>query len=217
MLVRCDGVHPLEQAVGGPQRKEIVDCGSEADCLRGHRDARLEPLRRGREGRALHPYDLDHRATREERWHRVEEVVAAPQDADAGRPKHLVAAEGEEVDTERGDVDRHVWDRLAGVEDDERTDRMRSGCDPAHWCDSAQHVALVCQCDDPSALGDDGVETVHGVIEIEAAVVIDADPAEHRSGLVTDLLPRHEIGVVLHLGHDNLVTRREHESLGPSG
>ena len=62
----------------------------------------------------------DHVAATEERRHRVEQLLAAPQHADARRPAHLVAAEGDEVGVPRlhvGDVVRHV---LAGVDDGQR-------------------------------------------------------------------------------------------------
>ena len=73
----------------------------------------------------------DHVAAAEERRHRVEQCLAAPQHADAGRPAHLVAAEREEVGAPRlhvGDVVRHV---LAAVDDGERAGRVRGACTAA--------------------------------------------------------------------------------------
>ena len=65
---------------------------------------------------------LDHRAAGEERRHRGEQLVAAVEHADARWAEHLVPGEGREVDAERGDVDRHVRHRLAGVQHGQRAD-----------------------------------------------------------------------------------------------
>ncbi len=214
--MRGDGGHARQRAVGRGQRLEVVDRCPEPDGLGGHRHAGLEALRRRCEGRGLHADDLDHGSAGEERRHRLEEVVAAPEHADAGRTEHLVARERDEVDAEGADVDRHVRHRLAGVEDDERADRVRRVGDLLHRGDRAEHVALVGERDDLGARGDDA-EPVLGVIEVEPTVLRHADPAQDRPGLVADLLPRHEVGVVLHLGHHDLVARREDEALRAGG
>ena len=57
------------------------------------------------------------------------------------------------------------------------------------------------------ALVDDGVE----VGQVEPAVVGQPEPAQRRAGAAAQLLPRHQVGVVLHLGHDDLVARADDE------
>ena len=67
----------------------------------------------------------DHVAAAEERRHRVEQLVAAPQHADARGAAQLVAGEREEVGAPRlhvGDVVRHV---LAAVDDGDRAGGVR--------------------------------------------------------------------------------------------
>ena len=61
----------------------------------------------------------DHAAAAEERRHRLEQLPASPQHADAGGSAHLVAGEGQEVDIEVGDVGGHVGHVLAGIEADQ--------------------------------------------------------------------------------------------------
>ena len=66
---------------------------------------------------------------------------------------------------------------------------------------------------DLGALGEQLAErrTVRAV-EVEPSLVGDADPAQRRAGAPGELLPRHEVGVVLHLGDEDLVALTEVES-----
>ncbi len=145
---------------------------------------------------------LDHRPTGDERRHRVEQLAAAPQDTDAGRAEHLVTRERREVDAELGHVEREMGRRLAGVEHGQRTDRARGVGELADRVDRAEHVGDVGEREDLGALGEQVVE----VRQVEPALVGDADPAQGRAGAARQLLPRHEVGVVLHLGDEDLVT-----------
>ena len=59
-------------------------------------------------------------------------------------------------------------------------------------------------------LGDDRVELVHP----QRAVVVDRDVAEGRAGAGGQFLPRDQVGVVLHLGGDDLIARADAKRLG---
>ena len=61
--------------------------------------------------------------------------------------------------------------------------------------------------DDLGALGDHRVQ----VGQVETALVGQADPAQGGTGAPGKLLPRHEVGVVLHLGDHDLVAHPERE------
>ena len=100
----------------------------------------------------------------------AEQLGAPVEHADAGRPEHLVPGERGEVDAERGEVDRHVRHRLAGVEHGQRADRAGAAHQLRHRLDGAQHVGLVRERDDLGALGD-RVDRV----EVQPAVVGDRD------------------------------------------
>ena len=89
-------------------RVQIIHSRTQADRLRGHRNARLTPLRRGGKGGVIHVDDLDHGPAGEEGWHRFEHWSAPPQDADAVRTEHFMARKGEQVDPELNDINRHV-------------------------------------------------------------------------------------------------------------
>ena len=71
--------------------------------------------------------------------------------------------------------------------------------------DGAEDVGHVDERHDLGALGDDPVE----VGQVEAAVVGEREPPQRRAGALGDQLPRHDVGVVLHLGDDDLVARAE--------
>ena len=171
--------------------------------------AGLEALRGVGEGRSFHGDHGDHRAAGVERGHGLQDLWASPEAAHAGRTQHLVPGESHEVDVEGPHVHGHVRHRLAGVEHDQRPDLPGSGHEGSHIVDRAEDVRLVHERHHPRLLGDHAVQS----LEVEVAVVGQADPAQDRTGLVAQLLPGHQVGVVLHLGHDDLVTRGEHEPL----
>ncbi len=71
----------------------------------------------------------------------LEQLLAAPEHADAGRPEHLVAGEGEEVDPERAHVDGAVRDELGAVGERRRAPaRVGGGDDRVEVDDRAEHV-----------------------------------------------------------------------------
>ena len=83
LLVRVDRVEP--------DLFEVVDRGRETDCLGHRRRARLELVRQVAPRRLLEPNALDHVPTEQERLHRLQQLGASPERADAARPAHLVA------------------------------------------------------------------------------------------------------------------------------
>ena len=66
---------------------------------------------------ALEADGLDHVAAAEERRHRLEDLAAAVQDADAGRAVGLVPGPGVEVGADGGDVDGDLRHGLRAVDD----------------------------------------------------------------------------------------------------
>lgn len=124
-----------------------------------------------------------------------------------------MAGEGDQVDAERGDVERHVRRGLGGVEHGERPDRPRRLDQAGDGGDGAQHVGLVGEGHDLGALGEQGVE----VAEVEREVVGDRDPAQRGAGAAGELLPGHQVRVVLHLGDEDLVTLAHPQALRGGG
>lgn len=202
-----DTLHLL-QGVGGELalvRLDVLhaDLGEEAHRLAeshnlgGHLGARLETLRRRGVGGTLHAHDLDHRAAREERRQLVE--VLRVQRAHAGRAAHLVPRESREVDVEGVEVHRHVGHRLAGVEHRERADGLCAAHHLGHVRVRAGDVGLVGKRHNLDRV----VELER--VEVDAAVLRHRIPLQRRSGAARQLLPRHEVGVVLELrDHDGV-------------
>jgi hypothetical protein len=119
-----------------------------------------------------------------------------------------VAGPGDEIGAERGNVNGHVRNRLAGIDDADRPDRLGLVHHEPDRVDGAKDVGLVDQGDDLRRAVDDPIE----VIEVQATVVGQADPLKRRAGLRTQFLPRDEVGMMLHLGDDDCVARRQHET-----
>src|SRR3954447_16348612 len=94
--VRGD-VHLMATNVGHPEIFEEVDRGVQPDRLGDRWRTGLELGRQLGRGETVETNVEDHVAATEERWHRLEQCLAAPQHTDARRPDHLVAAERDEV------------------------------------------------------------------------------------------------------------------------
>ena len=122
-------------------------------------------------------------------------------------PNILCPENAEEVDPEVVDVDRQVRHRLAGVEHHEGADGVGALGELCDRVERAEHVGDVGEREHLGALGEQRVE----VGEVEPAVGRDGHPAQGRAGAPARLLPRDEVGVVLHLGDEHLVARAEGE------
>ena len=134
--------------------------------------------------------------------HGLEEREPAPQEADAGRAAHLVPRRRDEVDAELLHVDRHVRQALAGVEQHERVDSMRRRDDLAHGGDAAERVGDVRERDQLRARRDQRLQR----IEVEALARVERRELDTEASLLGQHLPRHQVGVVLHHGQDDLIT-----------
>ncbi len=88
-----------------PMPSQVVDRRRQADGARDVRRARLELPRQLVVGGLLERHRQDHVAAALPRRHRLEQLLAAVQHADAGRAEHLVAGEAVEIAAERLHVD----------------------------------------------------------------------------------------------------------------
>ncbi len=141
-----------------------------------------------------------------ERRHRVEQLRASPERADARGAAHLVRREGEEVAAERLDVDRSVRRRLRGVHDHDPAllvRPFREALDRIHRSERVRDE--VARDDLDVAVACDLVERV----ELQLTEIVDRDRAEAGAVALRDVLPRDVVGVVLELGDDDEVARTE--------
>ena len=163
--------------------------------------------RRGAEGVEL---DVeDHPAPAQERTHGVEQLGAAPEDPETGRAHRLVRRVGQEVDAEGADVHRCVRHELRAVGDHDRPGAVRHLGHLRQRRDGAEHVGHGRDADQLDPV-DQRVE----VVEHQAAAVVDRDVADVESAeLLRDDHPRHDVGVVLHLGQEDGVARPQ---VGPA-
>ena len=123
-----------------------------------------------------------------------------PQRADAARTAHLVGGERDEVGVPRlhvgGDV-RHV---LARVDEHERVVGVGGVGERADVVDRAEHVRHRGDREQARA-----VEQLVEIGEIELVVGGHRDPAELDAALGREHVPRHDVGVVLHVReHDRV-------------
>ena len=188
-----------------PSVAEVVDRGAEPDRLDDRRGAGLELVRDRGVRRPLHRDGLDHLAATEERRQLVEHARARPQSTPMPvGPTTLwpvKASRSGRRGGHRRQVDRQLRRRLRGVDDHQRADLVGAARDLGDRVDGAEHVGDPGQRDDLGALGDQLVD----VRQVEPAVVGEPEPPQRRAGALGEQLPRHDVGVVLHLGDDDLV------------
>ena len=108
----------------------------------------------------------DHLAAAQEGRHLLQQLAPPPQRADAGRPEHLVAGEGDEVGPDRPHVHRTVGDALRGVDQHPGAGGMCLARDLRHRIDRAEHVGDVDHGDQLHAAVEHPVER----LEVELAV-----------------------------------------------
>ena len=133
----------------------------------------------------------------------VENRLLAVDDADARRREHLVPGEHEEVGVERLHVGAHVRHRLRAVDEHQRAVAMGDGDHLARRRHRAERVRDLRQRDDARLRP----EQLLVFVEHHVAAVVDRRDAQLRAGLEAELLPGHDIGVVLEPGDDDLVAR----------
>ena len=192
---------------GEIQTLQVVHGGGQADGAGDVRGAGLELERQLGVGGRLKAHMLDHLAAGLPRRHRLQQLLAADERADARGAVHLVAGEGVEVAAERLHVHRQVRRGLGAVHHRHRARRPASRRDLGHVVDGAQGVGDVGHGDDLGARAQLGVEVVH----VQFAV------GEHRHGAQlgaetrTRQLPRHDVGVVLHVRDEHFVAFAKHQ------
>ena len=145
--------------------------------------------------------------------HRLEAFALAVQHTDAGRAETLVAGKDIEIAVERSNVDRHVGDRLRAIDQDRYALGVRQGRDPGDVGHAAQGIGNMCHRDQARARAQQTL--VLGKLELPGFV--DRHHLQHRPGLLADLLPRHDVGVMFHRADEDLVARhqqRPREALG---
>ena len=131
----------------------------------------------------------------------VEPLLPAIKHTDARRTIHLMTAECEEVAAECLHVDLEVGRALRGVDEHRHAMLMSDADDVGDRIDGAQHIAHMSNADETSAVGEQLLILVHE----ELAAVADRDDTEADALACLQQLPRHDIGMVLHHRHDDLV------------
>src|SRR5918994_3814406 len=99
-----------------PDPVQVVDRRAEPDGFGDRRRPCLELVWEVAPGGLLELHLADHVAAEVERLHRLEQVAAPPEGADAARAAELVRGEREEIAAARLDVNRPVRRRLRGVD-----------------------------------------------------------------------------------------------------
>ncbi len=114
-----------------------------------------------------------------------------------------MAGEDQKVSAKPRDIDRHVRHGLAGIDDHKGPNSAGSGHVRRQVVVRSQHVGHVSQRHNP------GFRADHRLRRLQITVVGDVDPPQARSGAPRQLLPGHQVGVMLHHGYHDLVADAE--------
>ena len=141
-----------------PQVFEVVDSGDQSDLLRDVHGPRLELVRRILVRRTVRIDLHDHLAAAQERVHALEVLELPIEPTRSGRPEHLVARDGQEIDVQPGHVDRVVRHQLSSIDHDHPANGVdRVGQLPERR-KRADHVRLAGDGDDLGPVGDQPVQ-----------------------------------------------------------
>ena len=189
--------HRVDQVI------ESRTCGEDAG---GVLRAGLELLGDGRPDGVLLGDRIDHLAAGEHGRHGVEQVHLAPQHADAHGAHGLVRAKGKEVGAQVGHIDRHVRQRLRAVDDQIAAVFVHELAEILDRVLDAQDVRDLAHGQNLGLGANLGKHFLGGELAGLGGVEVD----ELGAGLAADLLPRDQVGVVLHDGDDDLVAGLQH-------
>ena len=117
-----------------------------------------------------------------------------------------MCAKGKEVGSQVGHIDRHVRQRLRAVDDQIAAVLVDELAEVLDRVLDAQHVRNLTHGQDLGFGAHLGQNLIGGELTGLGGVEVD----ELGAGLAADLLPRDQVGVVLHDGNDDLVTGLEH-------
>ena len=115
-------------------------------------------------------------------------------------------AKGKEVGAQIGHVDRHVWQRLRAVDDQISAVLVHELAEVLDRVLNAQDVRDLTHGQDLGLGAHLGKHFLGGELAGLGGIEVD----ELGTGLAADLLPRDQVGVVLHDGDDDLVARLQH-------
>ena len=198
----------LQQAVlvrrdhGHPDGRHVVDGGAQSNGVGDVPGACLEAAGRSLEHGSLEGHVLDHVAATLPGLRRLQHCLLAVDRADARRREDLVTAEDVEVGIQRLDIDRHVRHGLGPVDEGQGAVPMGGRDHDLRGRDGAEGVRDRREGDQLRA----AVEQPLVFLEDDLARVVDRRDAEPGARLGDQLLPRHDVGVVLEVGEHDLVT-----------
>ena len=188
--------------------RQPVQRRAQTDGFQDRRRAGLEPMRRLGVCDPVLLDPFDHLPAPLIGRQGLQRLGLAIQGADAGGAEQLVACDHIEVAADGLNIGRRMDRALAAVDQHLRANRMGQSRDLGDRIDRPQHVRHVGDRDHarprPQQVGIGR--------HVQRAVVLDRRPFQHRPVPLAQEMPRHDVGVVLHLGDDDLVARLDRQA-----
>ena len=181
-------------------RYRIASANPTAPAILGVPASNLCGTRRG--GESVEPDFRDHLAAALPGRHVLQQFPASPQRSDAGGREHLVAAECVEVAAEGLHVHLHVRCRLSSIDKAHGPRFTRLPGDLGYRVHHAEGVGNVGDGDQAGPVGEESVVVLHHQRPVGSYI----DVLHRGPGASGEDLPGNQVGVVLHLGEEDLVS-----------
>ena len=214
----ADPVEALEPAGGVVQQgvlltdqvcpvkgREVVKCSPEADGLHNGRRPGFEAHGGLAVGDTVLVHLVDHFAATAPGRKAVGPLARHVEHADARRPVEFVSGSDIEIAAEVLDIHRRMHRGLAAVEKDRNAPGVGQTNDVSGGRQCTQHVRHVGHGDQTHARCQHRFEGGH----VQRAIFEHGRPFQDHALVFAQEVPGHDVGVVLHLGEDDLVPGRQ--------
>ena len=178
-----------------------VERGTEGDRIADAARPRLEPGGRALVGGPLERDVPDHVPATLPGRHRLQQLGLAVEHPDAGGREHLVPGEHVEIRVQAAYIGWQVRDGLGAVDEHPGPGPVRPLDHLADRHDGAEGVGHVRDRDQAGAVA----EQIGVGAEEQLALVVYGDDLQRRADLLGELLPGHDVGVMLEVGDQDLV------------
>ena len=181
---------------------KVIDRCRQADALGDGRRAGLEFPRQFVPAGVLQGHLADHVAAEQERLHRFQDVASSVEAADAGGAEHLVTEKAKKSQS-MARTSIAMWgNALGAIHADQGAVGVRQAAEFVYRVDGAQHVGNLANGNQAGTRPD----RLGGMRHVEAAVRRQLDVPDHGSGTAGDLLPGHQVAMVLERREHHFVT-----------
>src|SRR5208283_1744326 len=199
----------LMRRYSGPvEGSQIVECGAKPDRLDDGRRPRLETVRRIIIGDLIFRHGFDHLAAALIGPHAFQMFILSEEKADPRGTIELVARADVKVAIKRLNVDGLMHRTLTAVDENLSARGMCEPDDLRKWGYGAKHIGHMRHGHKLRPRR----EELGKSRNVECIIRIQSSPSQHHAIPLAQKMPRHDVGMMLHFGEDDLIALIERGS-----